>query len=145
MTDRLGRLLEEHRRVREQAAELCEAARTMPELDPDQRAAALRDIVTLLHERVLPHIWIDERVLYPEIVRRLGDPLVTASMNYDHRAIRRWIDDMAASDARNGGRVQQLLYGLSALITVHVWKEDELYVAALESQSWPALASEVRR
>ena len=131
--------------MREQAAELCEAARTMPELDPDQRAAALRDIVTLLHERVLPHIWIDERALYPEIVRRLGDPLVTPSMNYDHRAIRRWIDDMAASDARNVGRVQQLLYGLSALIIVHVWKEDELYVAALESQSWPALASEVRR
>jgi hypothetical protein len=82
---------------------------------------------------------VDERVLYPEVIERLGDPLVTVSMNYDHLAIRSWIDDLANTDARNLGRMQQLLYGLHALITVHMWKSDELYLAALDSVSWPEL------
>jgi hypothetical protein len=139
MTDRLSELRDEHRRLREQADDICEAARTLPDLDPEHRAKVLEGIVVFLREEVVPHAWVDERVLYPEVVERLGDPLVTASMNYDHRAIRGWIDDIAATDAMNLGRAQQLLYGLAALITVHTWKEDELYLAALASSSWPVL------
>jgi hypothetical protein len=71
------------------------------------------------------------------VTARLGDPLATASMNYDHMAIRRWIEDIAEADVEDVARLQQLLYGLHALITVHTWKEDELYLTALESPSWP--------
>ncbi len=140
MNERIETLRREHARLRELADELCDAARSLPELDLEERAGVLRHVVTFLNEQVAPHTWIDEHVLYPEVVERLGDPLVTASMNYDHRAIRRWIDDIAATDPRSLGRAQQLLYGLAALISVHMWKEDELYIAALESPSWPALA-----
>ena len=34
-------------------------------------------------------------------------------------------------------KLQELLYGLDALIRVHLWKENELYVAMLDSASWP--------
>ena len=139
MNERIETLRREHTRLGALADELCEAARSLPELDPEHRADVLRHVGTFLNEQVAPHTWIDEHVLYPEVVERLGDPLVTASMNYDHQAIRRWTDDIAATDPRNLGRAQQLLYGLAALITVHMWKEDELYLAALDSPSWPAL------
>ena len=76
---------------------------------------------------------------YPEVDTRLVDPPVAASMNYDHLAIRHWIERIAAVDVTETALIQQLLYGLDALIRVHVWKEDELSLGPLESPSWPAL------
>ncbi len=145
MNARVETLREEHRLLREQAAELCEAARTLAAVDTDRREAILSHLVEFLRARVAPHTWIDERVLYPEVTGRLGDRLATASMNYDHLAIRRWIDDLERANPQNVGELERLLYGLHALITVHMWKEDELYFAALESASWPNTVEGVMR
>jgi glycogen debranching enzyme len=139
MNERIESLRQEHRELRELAAELCEAARTLPMLDTEGRREVQIHLSSVMRERISPHTWLDERVLYPEVTKRLGDPLVTVSMNYDHQAIRSWIEDFAVADARNIARLQQLLFGLHALITVHTWKEDELYLAALDSGSWPQL------
>jgi hemerythrin-like domain-containing protein len=141
MNERTELLRREHRQLRELADDLCEAARALPMLDHQGRRDVQRHLASVLRERVSPHTWLDERVLYPEVTARLGDALVTVSMNYDHQAIRSWIEDFAEADPRNLGRLQELLYGLHALITVHTWKEDELYVAALENASWPGVAA----
>src|SRR5579872_3986290 len=101
-------LREEHRELRKLAEELCEAARAFPMLERTSREKARQELVQVLREQVAPHTWRDERVLYPEVTERLGDPLVTVSMNYDHQAIRSWIEDFADTDARNVGRLQQL-------------------------------------
>jgi glycogen debranching enzyme len=137
MTGRSETLREEHRLLREEADELCAAARRVGGLDLHEREALKRQVVAFLRERIAPHTWVDERVLYPGVTERLGDLLVTASMNYDHLAIRRWIEDIGEADPRDADRLQQLLYGLHALITVHTWKEDELFLSALDSPSWP--------
>ena len=137
MSTRVQSLRDEHRLLQSRADELCEAARAIAELDVEGRRAVQEHLVAFLREQIAPHTRLDERVLYPEVSKRLGDPLATASMNYDHLAIRRWIEDIAEADAHNVGRLQQLLYGLHAIISVHIWKEDELYLAALESPSWP--------
>ena len=138
MSGRTADLRRDHERLRGHADEICDAARTIPWLDLESRERVRRDILEYLREDVVPHTWLDERVLYPEVVERLGDPLVTSSMNYDHLAIRRWVDDIAEVDVRNPGKLQELLFGLHALIVVHTWKEDELYLKALDSPSWPA-------
>ena len=140
MNARIQSLRDEHRLLQQQADELCEAARAVAALDVEGRRAIQEHLVAFLRERVAPHTRLDERVLYHEVSARLGAPLATASMNYDHVAIRSWIEDIADADPHNLGRLQQLLYGLHALITVHIWKENELYLAALESPSWPVLA-----
>ena len=89
-----------------------------------------------------PHTKLDELLLYPEVATRLrGDPLVVASMNYDHLAIRHWIEQIAAGDVTKTALLQQLLYGLDALIRVHLWKEDKLFLTPLESASRPALVT----
>ena len=90
-------------------------------------------ILSYLRERVAPHTKLDELLLYPEVATRLGDPLVAVSMNYDHLAIRHWIERIATVDITETALLQQLLYGLDALIRVHLWKEDELFLAPLES------------
>jgi hypothetical protein len=77
-------------------------------------------------------------VLYPEMEARLGSPLAAAAIAYDHLAIRSWIAKIAAADEEDVETMQELLYGLDALIRVHLWKEDELFVKPLGSSSWPA-------
>ena len=96
------------------------------------------DLVAYLQEKVEPHTRIDEQVLYPQSASRAGSPLATASMAYDHLAIRSWIAKIAEADEQDSETLQELLYGLDALIRVHLWKEDELYVKPLGSANWPA-------
>jgi hypothetical protein len=59
-------------------------------------------------------------------------------MAYDHLAIRSWIAKLAEADEEDVATLQELLYGLDALIRVHLWKEDELFVKPLGSSTWPA-------
>jgi len=66
------------------------------------------------------------------VAERLGDPLIAVSMNYDDLAIRHWISKIAAADVTDTDRLQRLLYGLDALIRVHIWKENALFLAQLE-------------
>jgi hypothetical protein len=56
-------------------------------------------------------------------------------------AVRPPPERIATVDTTDTALLQQPLCGLDALIRVHLWKEDELFLAPLESFSWPALAT----
>jgi Hemerythrin HHE cation binding domain len=126
-----------HREVCERAADLRRIAFSLPTLDMDERERTRRRVLDYLAREVDTHMRVDELVLYPEVAHRVGDPLVACSMRYDHLAIRHWIDDFAAADIADTALMQELLYGLDALIRVHVWKENELFLDPLETGSWP--------
>jgi hypothetical protein len=117
--------------------ELRATAARFPQLSPEERQTSRAEIVRFLREEVEPHTRLDEWLLYPATAERLGDPLVAASMRYDHVAIRLYIDELADADVDDTAHVQRLLYGLDALIGVHIWTENELFVRPLESGSWP--------
>jgi hemerythrin-like domain-containing protein len=129
---------EQHEVFRAWTDELRAAARILPELDAPARLALVADLVAFLQEKVEPHTHVDEQVLYPRAAARLGSPLATAAMAYDHLAIRSWIAKLAEADEDDVSTLQELLYGLDALIRVHLWKEDELMVHPLASPTWPA-------
>jgi hemerythrin HHE cation binding domain-containing protein len=129
---------ERHDEFRAWTDRLRAAARALPHLDAGDRLALVADLVAFLHDRVEPHTRIDEAVLYPTAEARSGSPLAAASMAYDHLAIRSWIAKLAEADIEDVETVQELLYGLDALIRVHLWKEDELFVKPLASSTWPA-------
>jgi hemerythrin-like domain-containing protein len=129
---------EQHDVFRAWTDELRAAARLLPTLDDSVRLALLADLIAFLQEKIEPHTHVDEQVLYPEAAARMGSPLATASMAYDHLAIRSWIAKLAEADEDDVSTLQELLYGLDALIRVHLWKEDELMVRPLDSAVWPA-------
>lgn len=133
-----ARFTQQHDEFRAWTDELRAAARRLPGLERSERLAVIAELVTFLHERVEPHTRIDEQVLYPEIEARLGSPLAAAAIAYDHLAIRSWIAKLASADEDDVETLQELLYGLDALIRVHLWKEDELFVRPLGSPTWPA-------
>ena len=70
-------------------------------------------------------------MLYPKIAERLGDPLAAAPMNYDHRAIRWWTDEIARAEITDTSELQRLLYGVHALVGWPGGAQD-LYVGALK-------------
>jgi hypothetical protein len=129
---------EQHEEFRAWTDRLRAAARQLPGFDRAERLAVVADLVAFLHDRVEPHTRVDEQVLYPELAERLGSPLAAAAIAYDHLAIRAWIAELASVDGDDVETAQELLYGLDALIRVHLWKEDELFVKPLGSSSWPA-------
>ena len=129
-----------HEDLRTRTEALRRAARDIPHMARADREAARDAVVDFLRRDVEPHTKIDERVLYPEVADRLGAPLATASMAYDHVAIRQWIADLAAADPCDPDRLQELLYGLDALMRVHIWKEDALYLPVVQSADWPVEA-----
>lgn len=130
---------EAHAGLSNELERLRRLAERYPELGEAQRRSQHEQIVAFLHDKVEPHTKLDERLLYPEVAERLGDALVATSMNYDHVAIRHWIAELATADPLDVAHMQQLLYGLEAIIRVHIWKEEELFVKPLESGSWPSI------
>jgi iron-sulfur cluster repair protein YtfE (RIC family) len=128
----------QHDAFRAWTDELRAAARILPELDAGARLALVADLVAFLQEKVEPHTHVDEQVLYPKARARMGSPLATAAMAYDHLAIRAWIAKLVEADDEDVPTLQELLYGLDALIRVHLWKEDELMLHPLSSPTWPA-------
>lgn len=138
MTTNTTQLHEQHDGLTERAELLAEVARELPALGKQERRARVDEALAFLYEAVVPHTWLDERVLYPSVAERLRDPFATATMGYDHVAIRGLIDDLAAADADDVPDLQRLLYGLHTLIGVHIWKEERLYLGMLERPGWPA-------
>ena len=119
-----------HDEFRAWTDQLRAAARLLPSLDNASRFAVVADLVAFLQERVEPHTHVDEQVLYPRRPRRGGSPLAAAAMAYAPRHPL-WIAKLAEADEEDVSTLQELLYGLDALIRVHLWKEDELFVKPL--------------
>jgi iron-sulfur cluster repair protein YtfE (RIC family) len=124
----------EHRALLEHVAELRRAAAEMPRLVPAEREVLLHRLVGFLREELLPHAQAEEHVLYPEVARLLGAPEATAPMLYDHRAIRERVVQLEDCDMRDPDQLQELLFGLYALIAVHFEKEEDLYLSLLDSR-----------
>lgn len=133
-------LHDSHGNIREYTQLLRHAARELPDLSPRERLELRDRVLTYLRVVVEPHTRRDDSVHYPEITPRLGDRLATDSLNYDHLAIGHWIKQIAEAHLNRPEPLQELLYGLDALLRVHLWKENELYLATLDSSPWPLSA-----
>jgi iron-sulfur cluster repair protein YtfE (RIC family) len=128
---------EGHFRLRQELDYIRLAAQELPTLSPEERRLIVARILDYLRGTLLPHAADEERSLYPAVGKILGSAEATRTMTHDHLAIRARIVELAATDESDLDRLQELLYGLYALITVHFWKEDQLYLPLLERPAWP--------
>jgi hypothetical protein len=106
-------------------------------MSPEERQAVIARIVDFLRGTLLPHADEEERSLYLDVARKLGHPEATAPMTHDHVAIRVRTLELAATDETDVDQLQELLYGLYALISVHFWKEEQLYLPLMERAVLP--------
>jgi iron-sulfur cluster repair protein YtfE (RIC family) len=123
---------QDHKELGEHVAHLKLAARELPDLSIEERRVLVGSIVDFLDGRLVPHAAAEEHTLYPAVADLIGRE-ATAPMLYDHRAIRQRLAELEVADPADLPALQELLYGLYALISVHFWKEEELYFPLLDA------------
>jgi iron-sulfur cluster repair protein YtfE (RIC family) len=125
---------EEHRQLLEHVEYIRVTARELPGLGAEERSARRRRILDFLQEVLLPHAGAEERFLYPKVAEILGDRRSTDTMSRDHVAIGERIEALGAAEVTDTATLQELLFGLYALIAVHFEKEEEVYLPLLDGE-----------
>ena len=123
----------EHEQLLEHIDHLAAAAREMPRLSEEEREVLRGRVLGFLRGTLLPHARAEEEVLYPAWSELVGYPAAAAPMIHDHEAIASRIDALGRADVRDVDALQELLYGLNALIGVHFRKEEDLQLPAFDA------------
>jgi iron-sulfur cluster repair protein YtfE (RIC family) len=123
---------EQHATLLEHVEHLRALAAQLPDQGVEERAAGVERVLGFLRGSLIPHAEAEERVLYPAVAELLGSPEATATMITDHRAVVTRIEELAQTSPDAPDRLQELLYGLYALLVVHFRKEEEDDLPLLE-------------
>lgn len=137
-------------RVRDEHRELIghiELLRTVADSIGPATAESIRESVgqayTFLIHQLIPHAQAEEQVLYPTVGRLLRALEATETMSRDHLEVVRLTEELAAlrlhlfytpvseSDEQ---ALRRVLYGLYAIIKLHLAKEEEIYLPILEAR-----------
>jgi iron-sulfur cluster repair protein YtfE (RIC family) len=123
----------EHEQLLEHIEHVAEAAREMPRLSGGEREALRERILGFLRGTLIPHAKAEEEVLYPEWAKLVGFAEAAAPMIHDHEAIVARIERLERADVDDVDSLQELLYGLPALVSVHFRKEEDLQLPAFDA------------
>ena len=123
----------EHEELLTHIDHLGHAARELPRLDPAERREVVDRIVGFLSGTLLPHARAEEEVLYPEWERLVGFADAAVPMVHDHEAIVARVERLERTDVGDVDALQELLYGLQALIGVHFRKEEDIQLPAFDA------------
>jgi iron-sulfur cluster repair protein YtfE (RIC family) len=137
-------------RVRDEHRELgarSELLRTVADSLGAASMESLRDGVgqaySFLIHQLIPHAQAEEQVLYPTVGRLLRALEATETMSRDHLEVIRLTEELEAlrlhvfyapvseSDQQ---ALRRVLYGLYAIIKLHLAKEEELYLPIVEAR-----------
>ena len=131
----------EHRELEPRIRGLREVADSLDRLEPAAALGRLQEAGRFLVDEVLPHERGEDGTLYPAVARVLGGDDPTGAMSRAHLeiahlvgAFRRLLGDLPAEGptAADLPELRRLLYGLYALLRLHVAQEEESYLPLLE-------------
>ena len=123
----------EHEELLSHIEHLREAAAKLPRLTVGEREAVVGRVLGFLRDTLLPHARAEEEVLYPEWARLVGFDDAAVPMIHDHEAIVERVDRLAETEPEDVDTLQELLYGLYALVFVHFRKEEDLQLPAFDA------------
>jgi iron-sulfur cluster repair protein YtfE (RIC family) len=123
----------EHAELLEHIEHLAAAARELPSLSEEEREAVRDRILNFLEGTLLPHARAEQEVLYPEWAALVGFADAAVPMVHDHEAIVARVDRLSIVAATEVDTLQEVLYGLHALISVHFRKEEDLQLPVFDA------------
>ncbi|MCZ7590176.1 MAG: hemerythrin domain-containing protein [Gaiella sp.] len=123
----------EHEELHGHLAHIAEAAREVARVEREERAAMVARVLGFLNGTLVPHARAEEEVLYPEWARLVGFEDAAVPMVHDHEAIAERIERLEQADLDDVAALQELLYGLLALIEVHFRKEEDIQLPAFDA------------
>ena len=132
------RFKKEHLTIRRDINRLHQVADSLESLDPIGAVDAVKGIQRMLIEEVQPHEDAEEHELYPALGHFFGgnDPMATMSrahieITHQIHRLGQLIDYIGPNgvDEIDRAELRSLLYGLSAILTLHTTQEDESYLS----------------
>ena len=123
----------EHEELLSHIEHIGQAAREIPRLDRAEREVLVGRVLEFLRGTLIPHARAEEAVLYPEWAKLVGFADAAVPMVHDHEAIVARIERLEQLDAHDGDALQEVLYGLYALIGVHFRKEEDIQLPAFDA------------
>ncbi|HQU25490.1 MAG TPA: heavy metal translocating P-type ATPase [Acidimicrobiales bacterium] len=150
----IAALRAEHGPERAALAELVEVADGLDRAGPAGFGGALADLSRRLEHDVVAHEQLEEATLYPLLARSLGGVDPTATMSRAHREIvarARRLAQLATDlegaplGAPDVAEVRRALYGLEAILRLHMDQEEESYFTLAESSPEEPVAPAGRR
>jgi iron-sulfur cluster repair protein YtfE (RIC family) len=138
MTDRV---LQDHRQMRSRLQAIRALADRVDQLAVSYLHSELESTLAFLESRLLPHARAEEAVLYPVVALAMGAPQATAAMSRDDVEIARLTAQLRHSferldETQPASRLQleirHLLYAIEAIASLHLTKEEELYLPLLD-------------
>jgi iron-sulfur cluster repair protein YtfE (RIC family) len=123
----------EHEELHAHVEHIGQAAREVARLETAEREALVGRIIEFLRGTLVPHAKAEEEVLYPEWAKLVGFEGAAVPMVHDHEAIVARIEQLEHADVADVDTLQELLYGLYALISVHFRKEEDIQLPAFDA------------
>lgn len=140
MTDLTMTLSAQHGAHKPRIDELRHLADRAPAINPGELAEGLDGILDFLTSTLLPHLAAEESELYPALTDLADEPGAAAMLRFDHDDIRHRVAQLRAhhdeltSQLLPTARREAVgdLYGLHAVLNLHVAKEEEIYLPLLD-------------
>ena len=113
--------------------------------DVDVLPDAVHEVYAFLVNELLPHARTEEHTFYPVVGELLGAPAATAPMSRQHVEVERLVERLGRLrdgalvevDGPSRRNLRQVLYGLHAILSLHLATEEELYVPLVEAKLSP--------
>jgi len=132
------RLRNEHRELAPSIARIRALADGLGTLPAERAIVELKEIRSFLTGTLIPHEEAEDREIFPLLASAVGNDDVTAALHRTHTEIFhliRFMDRLVAEIPEEGPGPEDLtdlrrvLYGLDAILRLHMAQEEELYVA----------------
>jgi hypothetical protein len=142
-TDLSARLRSEHRELAPALARIRPLADRLGTLPPGDALVELDRTRRFLVDTLIPHEEAEDRDVFPLLARAVGNDDVTAALHRTHTEIFhlvRFTDRLVAELPPEGPGPEDLtdlrrvLYGLDAIVRLHMAQEEELYLALGDEQ-----------
>ena len=126
-------LRQEHAELHTHIEHIARAAREVRGLGEAERAVLVGRVIGFLRDTLVPHARAEEEVLYPAWAELVGFADAAAPMVHDHETIVEWTERLERAGVEDVATLQELLYGLYALIEAHFRKEEDLQLPAFDA------------
>jgi iron-sulfur cluster repair protein YtfE (RIC family) len=121
----------EHEQILRDAEWMRLQAARVPSLSLEERQALVTEALERLR-RIGIHTAAEESIFYPVLARLLGTAKIGEALAADHRYVHARMQYLAETDPASTAALQAILYGLQAVITTHIEKEDEILLPLVE-------------
>ena len=120
--------LDRQAELRDRVEHFLVEAHELPGRDLEGRIDCVERTATFVVDILLPHAAAEERVLYPEAARLLGERDSSGDVAADGDAVRTLLARLVSADPADAGALQEVLYALYTLLSAHFWREEAVFV-----------------